>query len=317
MFLSIIIPVYNTGKFISECLDSCLSQDIDKTDYEIICVDDCSTDNSFDILKKYEKQYANIRVFRTDVNSGVSTARNVGIDSMNGDFCWFIDSDDYIANNCLGEIKQIIKTGCDYLTVGQYKFKHKKGIDRSNCQEVGEYRGIISDWYLTNRIISRNLIGNIRFQSGIAYGEDEVFFFELKLKKPIVKEIDKPIYFYRLHEMAATHLTDEKTKKRIDSFINAAAYLVNKYKPYDEDTIGFIIYRTNAAFKAISILSFKDRVQKLRLMKNKGLISKRLNDNVIIGRRSMYIRLRLSIWKTRIKKIFHCDRQDNKKADHK
>ena len=80
-----------------ECLDSCLAQDLD--DYEIICVDDGSTDNSGAILDEYAQKHSNILVFHKE-NGGVSSARNYGIQKAGGKWIWFVDADDFIAENC-------------------------------------------------------------------------------------------------------------------------------------------------------------------------------------------------------------------------
>ena len=80
MFLSIIIPVHNTEKYIKDCLDSCLTQDIPINDYEIICIDDCSTDGSLNILRSYAEEYKNINIISFSKNRGVSAARNAGLE---------------------------------------------------------------------------------------------------------------------------------------------------------------------------------------------------------------------------------------------
>ncbi|MDE6533592.1 MAG: glycosyltransferase [Muribaculaceae bacterium] len=103
MILSIIVPVYNVEKYLRKCLDSCLRQDIPTTDYEIICVNDGSPDNCGQILEEYVAKYPNIQVL-TQTNQGLSMARNNGVSIAKGDYVWFIDSDDWIEENCLGGI---------------------------------------------------------------------------------------------------------------------------------------------------------------------------------------------------------------------
>ncbi len=94
MELSIIIPVYNLENYIEDCLKSCLNQDIE--DYEIICVDDGSKDNSPVILDRYAREYpGRIKVFHKE-NGGVSSARNYGLERAQGDWIWFVDGDDLI-----------------------------------------------------------------------------------------------------------------------------------------------------------------------------------------------------------------------------
>ncbi len=102
MFLSIIIPVYNGEQYISACLDSCLEQDI--SDYEIICINDGSVDNSLCILKEYSAKHPNIVLIDKE-NEGVSAARNDGLDASRGMYIMFVDADDLIQHNTLGLIK--------------------------------------------------------------------------------------------------------------------------------------------------------------------------------------------------------------------
>lgn len=97
-FFTIGIPVYNTGKWLGECLDSILSQSF--TDFEIICVDDGSRDNSIEIIKKYAAQNNRIK-YISRPNGGVSSARNTAIFHASGRYLYFIDSDDLMCNDTL------------------------------------------------------------------------------------------------------------------------------------------------------------------------------------------------------------------------
>lgn len=94
--ISVIIPIYNMGKYIGECLDSILNQTLNEI--EIICIDDGSTDDSLNILKKYCKEYKNI-IFICQENQGAGSAKNRGIMSANGKYIAFMDPDDYYACN--------------------------------------------------------------------------------------------------------------------------------------------------------------------------------------------------------------------------
>lgn len=103
MKLSIIVPVYNTGVFLRKCIDSCLSQNISYADYEIIILNDGSTDNSFEIATLIAEKYPNVSLYSHD-NCGLSLTRNKGLKLAKGDYVWFVDSDDWIRENCLKEI---------------------------------------------------------------------------------------------------------------------------------------------------------------------------------------------------------------------
>ena len=91
--VSVIIPVYNTEKYLEKCLDSVCNQTL--SDIEIICVDDCSTDNSLNILKEYAQKDNRIKLIEFKENKGAAAARNEGIKAATGEYIGFIDSDDY------------------------------------------------------------------------------------------------------------------------------------------------------------------------------------------------------------------------------
>lgn len=103
MILSVIIPVYNVEKYVENCIRSCENQDIPKEDYEIIVVNDGSPDGSLAIVERLAKEYSNITVISQE-NGGLSAARNTGMRHAGGDYYMFVDSDDYIAENCLGKL---------------------------------------------------------------------------------------------------------------------------------------------------------------------------------------------------------------------
>lgn len=90
--VSIVMPVYNAQRFLSQAIDSVLSQSY--SDFELIMIDDCSTDNSFEILREYEKKDSRVSVFKNNKNRGVSFTRNFGVKKAKSDYIAFIDSDD-------------------------------------------------------------------------------------------------------------------------------------------------------------------------------------------------------------------------------
>ena len=104
--LSFIIPIYNGAKYIKKCLDSLLEQDIPKSDYEIICVNDLSSDNSINIIAEYKKKYSNIVLINHKENLKVATACNTGLLNAKGKYCWFLGQDDWIKTNSLSKIME-------------------------------------------------------------------------------------------------------------------------------------------------------------------------------------------------------------------
>lgn len=105
--LSIILPAYNTADYITACVDSCEHQDIDKSRFELIIVNDGSTDSTGEKIEQLCQKYDNIVVI-TQENQGLSMARNNGFDISRGKYVWFVDSDDTIAQNCLGSILTVM-----------------------------------------------------------------------------------------------------------------------------------------------------------------------------------------------------------------
>ena len=121
MRLSIIIPVYNVEEYVQTCIMSCINQDIPLDQYEIIALNDGSTDSSLDVVKRLAERYPNIKVY-SHQNQGPSVTRNAGIDLASGDYIWFVDSDDTIEYNCLQRILNEAD-GADMLAFGCKDFK--------------------------------------------------------------------------------------------------------------------------------------------------------------------------------------------------
>lgn len=97
--VSVIVPVYNAGMFLRECIGSLVSQTL--SDIEIICIDDCSTDQSLSILQEYQSKDGRIRIIRNEVNLGAAASRNKGLDEAAGIYVQFVDADDYLDTDTL------------------------------------------------------------------------------------------------------------------------------------------------------------------------------------------------------------------------
>lgn len=106
--ISIIIPVYNTECFVERCILSCEKQDMEQEEFELIVVNDGSTDTSLNIIEKLALQYTNIELVNQE-NQGLSIARNNGLKIASGEYIWFVDSDDWIEKNCLNNLYNILK----------------------------------------------------------------------------------------------------------------------------------------------------------------------------------------------------------------
>lgn len=94
--LSFILPCYNVAPYVGRCIESIETQEIPALEYEVICVDDCSKDNTVEVIKEYQKQYPNIRLICHTENKTAGGARNTGMDAAKGEYLWFVDPDDAI-----------------------------------------------------------------------------------------------------------------------------------------------------------------------------------------------------------------------------
>ena len=123
MKLSIVIPVYGVEKYIEKCLMSCINQDMDLGyEYEIICINDGTKDSSAEIAKHIAAKHQGIMVFDQE-NAGLSVARNNGLLKANGEYVWFVDSDDWINEGCLGRIAGKLENDIDILQL-QYRWAY-------------------------------------------------------------------------------------------------------------------------------------------------------------------------------------------------
>lgn len=130
--VSFILPCYNVAAYIGRCLDSIENQDIMQDEYEVICVDDCSTDNTIEIISFYQKQYSNIRLFCHTENQTAGGARNTGIQAAVGDYLWFVDPDDEIERCIVGSFYGLAATNSlDVLLFGHTTYDEKGALSQT------------------------------------------------------------------------------------------------------------------------------------------------------------------------------------------
>lgn len=124
--ISVIVPVYNTEKYVERCLNSIISQATNN--FEIIVVNDGSTDNSEEIVKRYVEQYPDIIKLYSQSNGGLSSARNYGISKATGEYLCFVDSDDYLAEDLFNNLESYITKGLDLIKYKCVKVNEKKEV---------------------------------------------------------------------------------------------------------------------------------------------------------------------------------------------
>ena len=233
MKISIIIPIYNVEKYVEKTLNSVCNQDFD--DYEIIIVNDGSPDNSLNICKEFtSRSPRNIRII-SQANGGLSKARNTGFDNAKGEYIWFIDSDDWIKENCLKEIVAMLTDNVDELVIGAANVSDNGAIinernlfpkfDKSTVSGKEAWNlGINQLCAAVFTIYRREFLikNNLRFMEGI-YHEDAEFCPRASYLSSTIRYMSSVIYYVRQNPNSITRSFNEK--KSFDDIIVAQSLL--------------------------------------------------------------------------------------------
>ncbi len=254
--MTIIIPFYNSGEYIEQCFLSILKQSLFNK-IEIIFVDDCSTDNSLEIVYKLRENYKNIRVFKTEENSGYAgKPRNIGLKYASTDYVLFLDSDDALFDNaCQALLEKIISTDADMVTglheeyfgaerdkitrkailIGTFSDKSKTMEERIQEAEkllkdhphelviknINEYPLILNTYTLSSKLFNKKFIqeNNITFPENVP-AEDSYFIFKSLICSKKTVCIYNPIYTYNraLHGSVSYTPSQESRLGRLKSY---------------------------------------------------------------------------------------------------
>lgn len=216
--LSIVIPFYNVERYISECLDSVFDQNIPLSEYEVICVNDGSPDNSRNIVLDYMKRYPNLRLIEHDKNRKLGAARNTGRTIAQGDYIWNVDSDDKIVPNCLSRLLQVCEeNNLDVLEFRPVSFcgdelNELPVVPPTLCPISGlEYMEQLNSYDLSQmssvwrKMIKRSFLeDNKIFSPEINLGEDVPFSFKVLVSAKRFMSINNICYLYRSNPDALT-----------------------------------------------------------------------------------------------------------------
>jgi len=210
MKISVIIPVYNTQDYLSDCVDSILRQTLE--DIEIILINDGSTDNSGKIIDGYVQKYPGKIRALTLVNGGQGRARNFGIDIAQGEFLSFIDSDDYLEANALELMySAALENDADIVVCDMEKrFDDRR---REYVKAALQNDPLASAGSSSNKIFRRSRVGEIRFPVGLWY-EDFAFSAKLLLRSRKTVFVEKPLYIYRCGQSST--MNNNNARKNLD-----------------------------------------------------------------------------------------------------
>lgn len=222
MKLSVIVPVYNVEKFLPRCLDSLLRQGLAIGDYEVICVNDGSPDNSAFILAEYEMKHPDIFKIVTQENQGLGGARNTGTALAQGEYVTYLDSDDYIINNAYSYLlEHFCQDKPDVLCYNhRWIYTDGKALFDSQAQPCGEvtYDGdgveAYNRWplpFVWSKLYKRSFILQHRIESHIVACQDEVFNFDVFSRHPHTRIVNSNVCRYELgNENAITQTTNKR-----------------------------------------------------------------------------------------------------------
>lgn len=271
VFLSIIIPVYNSESYLRNCLDSILNQA--NKDLEVICINDGSTDSSASILKEYSDKYNEVVVVNQE-NYGQGYARNIGIEKAIGKYYWFVDSDDSIVQGSIAKIISILNTvKTDTLVftynkvsqneLGEFEFDGEKGFEEGFVFGLkrGEeafalfMKGKIQP-LCCNKVYSRNLFENhqCRFTTGI--------YFEDFLHNTSAISQSESVYFkdeeyFNYFERDESTMTKKCKDKHVKSIfialkgVEEVLHNTNKYSLHKEDFVKLFWFHLTFVFNEI------------------------------------------------------------------
>ena len=264
--ISIIIPVYNSEKYLKKCLDSVIKQTI--KEIEIICINDGSTDKSDLILKEYAKIDSRIKVYTME-NKGVSAARNYGISLAAGEYIGFIDSDDWIDEDFYKNLYNAAKTENADIAVGEikrvnkfwqkYHLKINKKSVTEDISEKVKLCNVPDKCYVWNKIYKTKMLKNsdIRFEEGIIY-EDVLFTLQILNYSKKLVTVPNTLYYYLRHGNSLVTRRDIKSK-------NDSIYVNKKAKQFCKDNnINIDFTEVSYRFKIFNITIYKTKIKGLK-----------------------------------------------------
>lgn len=292
---SFIIPIYNVEKYLKECLDSILAQTYN--DYEMILVDDGSTDGSSEICELYKSIYSDKIVFISKENGGLSSARNFGINNAKGKYLIFVDSDDYWDDkDALKEISKLIDATNSDLVLFPIKKKYPDGkfslaYTNKTCSNYCESENLNNNKLklietnlfracACNKIVERDIIinNNMSFLEGVL-SEDMDWCGDLLLYSEKIVFYNNPIYVYRQARKGS--ITTGKNIKLIDDKIfmcKKGMVQASKLNDYEKNLLlNYYAYEFSVLL-GISHGASKKQIEQMKYLKE--LLSYDLNNKV-------------------------------------
>lgn len=185
MKLSILIAAYNGDKYLDKCIKSCINQDMNSDDYEVIIVNDGSTDRTREIAESWAFRHHNIVVINR-VNGGLTEARNTGLRAAKGEYVWFMDGDDYLCEHSIGRLMEVIYRDSLDILCFNYNIVYPEGKESQYSPSFNQYNKVYTGadffcriktppFFVFRTIYRQNFLrsNNLMFYSGLWYDDIE------------------------------------------------------------------------------------------------------------------------------------------------
>ena len=296
MKVSIIVPVYNVEKYLERCVNSLVNQGLDFNDYEILLVNDGSTDNSLPIANRLKEKYENIKVF-TQENQGLSGARNTGLDKAIGDYVMFIDSDDYLKPNSISKLLKnvqeqdldvchfnlsVMKPDGSFIDDQLYRLQYETIYTGKQIIKDGQLIGSVCSNIYKRSVFEEN---GLRFTLGITH-EDVEFTPRLfaQVRRVMIVDIAPYVYFYNNDSLSTAPSLEKRNKYICDTVL-----VVNKTRKFaneqmDSELKQILNARCNSSIIGTLWQMFKDNTIPLSIVKNFMSLAKQYGEYPVKGK---------------------------------
>ena len=271
--LSIIVPFYGVEQYIEQCVRSLCSQDLPLDEYEVICVDDCSPDNSRKIVESLQSEYPQIRLVVMQYNLKQGGARNVGLKMARGKYVWFVDSDDFIESNCIGSLVRMAES--NDLDMLHFDFKCYSDLDNV-------INGVVS--YEDDTI-----------RTGISFFEDESNEKWAKRCAVVWRRLFNRDFLINNNLFFIENLKYEDTDWSIRSFVVAERVMHANFSPY--------CYRTNPYSTTHSKINAQKLLFEILLLNRCASFYKDIPSEKMQNMILKYVRSELSVLRYKIKQL--------------
>ena len=272
--ISIIVPIFDVEPYIADCLQSVMRQNYEGP-LECILVDDCGTDKSIEAAEKLIAEYEGpieFRVLHHEHNRGLSAARNTGMDAATGDYVYFLDSDDWISDDCIEKLVEPLLHEQYDVVVGDYESfgdnpcllelslsegpYHEQGINNTFCNQ-GVYVMAVNKLY-SKEFLVRN---QLRFEEGKIH-EDEILAFELSCVDKSFYVVKSVTYYYRIRENSIS--TGRDSMKKIKGYLGVLQSVGLKVDHYRkvEGIYDYYFSWIKRVFDRVSRIEMDEEMQK-------------------------------------------------------